>query len=215
MWKQEYLEKSNHTDHIKNFTIRFSHKGFTIQHALDTIKEGYVIWLDGDVVFKDFSHTNFPQILLENNEVMACQVEDGNHVESGILIFDVEHPDIEKFKESFKFNYSLEEILTTYGEPYDGFVVRRSLINSEINYYDLNKEFGRGGIQSDPNETFLHPEINNRFTHNIGITGKKNYSNWDSVRQKDNIFSILGDIGFKPLTPTQLMFKNLRNKRLK
>jgi hypothetical protein len=214
-WKQEYLEKSGHTDHVKNFTIRFSHKGFTIQHALDTIKEGYVIWLDGDVIFKDYTYTNFPQVVLQNNEVIACQVEDGNHVESGILIFDVEHPDIEKFKESFKFNYSLDQILTTYGEPYDGYVVRRSLVNSEINFYDLNKDFGRGGIQSDPNETFLHPEIDTRFTHNIGITGKKNYSSWESVKQKDNIFAILEGSGFKPLTPKQLVFRNLRNKRLR
>lgn len=43
LWKEEYLSKSTHSDYVKNMTVRFSHKGFVIQHALSTIKEGYLI----------------------------------------------------------------------------------------------------------------------------------------------------------------------------
>jgi mannosyltransferase OCH1-like enzyme len=213
LWKKEFLDKSTYSPYINNMTIRFSHKGFVIQHALSTVKEGYLIWLDGDGVFNDNNYKDFPSMFFTDNEVIACQIEDGNHVESGILIFDVENEDLVKFTEKYKKNYNIEEILYNYGEPYDGHVTRRSLDHSGVKYYDLNKNFGRGGIQSDPNETFLHPEISSRFSHNIGITGKRNYDTWDDVKEKDNIFSVLEQGGFKPLTKEQLRIKKLRNKR--
>ena len=150
----------------------------------------------------------------KNGESLACQVEDWNHVESGIIIFDVENPKLEKYKLNFKSIYSIEGIMN-FGEPYDGFVVRRALHHSEIEYYDLNKDFGIGGIQSDPTQTFLHPEIKKRFTHNIGITGKRKYEDWNIVSKKDNIFNILENSGFKPLSKEQLHVRVLRNKREK
>jgi len=213
-WKQDYNRLSKHSTPVKNFTIRFSHKGFAIQHALSTIKEGYSIWADGDVVFKDADYSNFPSCLFKKDEVLACQVEDGNHVESGVIIFDMTHPDMHKFRDAYSHNYSLNEIVNNYGEPYDGHVARRSLVHSGVNYVDLNDIHGRGGIQSDPNETFLHPDIKSRFVHNIGITGKKNYESWDSVKVKDNIFRVLGGAGFKQLTLEQKKIVSLRKKRL-
>ena len=212
-WKRGYLQRSSHTQFVKDMTVRFSHKGFVIQHALSKIKEGYLVWLDGDGFFKDKNYKDFPSMFFQNDEVLACQVEDGNHVESGILIFNTENQNLQKFTDSYKNNYKLEEVLHKYGEPYDGHVTRRSLDHSQVKYYDLNKNFGRGGIQSDPNETFLHPEIKNRFTHNIGITGKKSYDNWENVKEKDNIFSILEKGGFKPLTDFEKKVISLRNKR--
>lgn len=212
-WKDEYLKRSTHSEFVKNMTIRFSHKGAAIQHALKTLRKGYGIWADGDVVFKDGDYSDFPSSLFHKNEVLACQVEDGNHVESGLLIFDLENPNLQKFIDSYVKNYTLEEILHKYGEPYDGHVTRRSLDHSNVLYNDLNLNFGRGGIQSDPNETFLHPELSSRFTHNIGVTGKRSYDKWDSVKEKDNIFSILEGSGFKPLTLGQRKILTLRNKR--
>lgn len=211
-WKKEFLNKSHHSNYVKDLTIRFSHKGFAMQHALDTITNGYAIWLDADCVYEDSKLEKFPTNFFTDDNVIACQVEDGNHVESGIIIFDVENPKLDKYKEMFKLNYSIENIMK-FGEPYDGFVVRRSLDHSEVSFYDLNKEFGIGGIQSDPTQTFLHPEIKKRFTHNIGITGKRKYDDWDTVSKKDNIFKILESSGFKPLTKEQLHIRLLRNKR--
>lgn len=214
-WKQQYLIHSTQSDYVKKMAVRFSHKGAVIQHVLNNLKEGYAIWADGDVVFENGDYEEFPEMFFENGEVLACQVEDGSHVESGVLIFDLENPNLQKFTEAYVKNYSLDEILYKYGEPYDGHVARRSLEHSKVQYYDLNKKFGRGGIQSDPNETFLHPEIKSRFTHNIGITGKRNYDGWKSVNGKDSIFYILENSGFKPLTKEQKKIKGLRNKRKK
>ena len=100
-----------------------------------------------------------------------------------------------------------------YGEPYDGHVIRRAVIHSEIQYYDLNEEYGIGGIQSDPNCTFLHPEIKKRFTHNIGITGKHQYENWEYLKYKDKFFSMIARTPV--LTDTEIKLRKLREKRLK
>jgi hypothetical protein len=54
IWKENYISTSKHLTHVKNMTVRFSYKGFVIQHALNTINDGYIIWLDGDSIFKNF-----------------------------------------------------------------------------------------------------------------------------------------------------------------
>jgi hypothetical protein len=212
-WKDLYLKLSNHHPYTKDMTIRFSHKGAVIQHSLSTINEGYLIWADGDVVFKeDSDYSNFPDCLF-TDEALACQVEDGNHVESGILIFNMEHPDIQLFTKAYIRNYSLRQVIKNHGEPYDGHVARRSLDHSRIKYIDLNSQYGRGGIQSDPNETFLHPEIKSRFTHNIGITGKRSYTMWEYVKDKDNIFKMLENSGLPVLSEEHRHILSLRKKR--
>lgn len=211
-WKKSFLQNSNHSPHIQNYTIRFSHKGFVMQHALDTIKEGYLIWLDGDVVMHDMEYDNFPDQILSEGNVLACQVEDGAHVESGVILFDVENPNIEIFNQKFKDNYTVEA-MNGYGEPYDGHVIRRSVIHSEVKYYDLNAEYGIGGIQSDPNCTFLHPEIKKRYTHNIGVTGKHQYDNWEYLKYKDKFFSMIARTPV--LTDTEIRLRRLKEKRLK
>lgn len=211
-WKKNYLSLDVHSPKIRDMTVRFSHKGFVIQHALSSIRTKYLIWTDGDVVFKKYSHNDFPACILKNNEALACQIEDCNHVETGLIIFDTEHEDLYKFIDAYVKNYKVES-LSTYGEPYDGHVTRRSLAHSNVPYYDLNKSHGVGGIQSDPNETFLHPELKNRFIHNIGVTGKRFYTNWSKLKNKDSIFSILENSGFKPFTEMEKKIIKLRNKR--
>jgi hypothetical protein len=213
IWKKEYLARANADRRIKEMTVRFSHKGFVIQHALSQLKNGYAIWVDGDVVFKESNYAGFPDMFFHNNETLACQVEDANHVESGLIIFDLESAGLNSFLSAYKNNYTIEEILNNYGEPYDGHVTRRSLDHSQIKFFNLNETHGKGGIQSDPNETFLHPELNSRFTHNIGVTGKRSYENWNNVIEKDTIFSLLERGGFKPLSKEQIKVIRLRRKR--
>ena len=194
-WCKQFESRysNNHGIYAKKMGVRFSYKSFVMMHALENNKDCYVIWLDGDCIFKenqDFSH--FPQDLL-NNSAIACQREHngGNdHIESGIIIFDVDHDDTKLFKNNFKENYKIENIITM-NSPYDGFIVCKSIDQSQIKYVDLNIGYGRVGIQSDPNETFLHPEINKRFHHNIGITGKQQYESWNTVSKSDIYFRLI------------------------
>jgi mannosyltransferase OCH1-like enzyme len=192
IWKEQFLKATTHAEDVKRMTIRFSFKSFVIQHALLNNSNQFIIWLDGDCIFKLSDYEGFPENVL-NQKFLACQVEENwdlNHVESGILIFDGNHNDKNTFVDRFRKNYSIEE-LVPMGQPYDGFVIYRSLLMSKLDYVNLNAEYGKGGIQSDPNLTFLHPEIKNKFIHNIGWTGKNQYENWEDVFKRDEMLKFL------------------------
>lgn len=196
-WKTDYLAKTTHSDYVKTMTVRFSHKAFVIQHALDNVAGGYAIWLDGDCIFKADDYSHFPSSILDG-KFLACQVEHAhelNHVESGILIFDIGHPDTQQFNREFKEHYKADNVLLM-GQPYDGFLVFKSLLTSGVAYVDLNDGYGKGGIQSDPSMTFCHPAINSKFIHNIGWTGKTQYSDWDSIYARDAIYLKMKSILF-------------------
>lgn len=188
-WKKQYLSRTKHSDYVKTMTVRFSHKAFVIQHALDHLTSKYGVWLDGDCVFKNADYSNFPSRLLADR-FMACQVEHAselNHVESGILLFDMEHNDTVLFNDEFKKQYWLDNVMSM-SQPYDGFLIFKTLLNIDCSYVDLNEGYGKGGIQSDPSMTFCHPEIQTKFIHNIGWTGKSQYGGWDDVRDRDDIY---------------------------
>lgn len=213
-WKEDFEKfgKSRFSPYVYDNAIRFSHKGFVISHALDKIKNGYAIWLDGDCVMHDYTYDNFPANILENTGI-ACQLEEvgssNHHIESGFLAFDTSHIDYDQFKKMFKRNYTIDKILEM-SEPYDGFVVYRSIKDANINFYNLNSKYGIGGIQSDPTLTFLHPEIKSRFTHNIGLTGKEQYSAWAELKYVDKVYGQLACVGL--LSASQIKSLKLRRK---
>lgn len=188
-WKADYLSRTQHADYVKTMTVRFSHKAFVIHHALTHNTNDYIVWLDGDCVFNNADYTFFPTKIL-NGKSIACQVEhnhDLNHVESGILIFDGKSPDKMVFANAFYHWYKVDNILPM-GQPYDGFLVFKTLLTTGIDYEDLNGGTGGGGIQSDPSMTFRHPELRSKFIHNIGWTGKNQYENWEQILKRDDIY---------------------------
>ena len=212
-WKKEYFEKNKHADYVKTMCVRFSHKAFVIQDVLDKHNNDYLIWLDGDCVFKDSNYTEFPRNILKN-KFLACQLEhahDLNHVESGILIFKGQHTDTKVFNQHFKKNYKVNNIIQM-GEPYDGFIVSESLVTSKLSYVNLNEGYGKGGIQSDPNLTFLHPQIKDKFVHNIGWTGKNQYDGFEIIKGRDDILTKLESVLFGNKKEKQEKRKRLFNK---
>jgi hypothetical protein len=214
-WKTEYLSKTQHSDYVRTMTVRFSHKAFVIQHVLDTESHDYLIWVDGDCVFKNADYQDFPTKLL-GDKFLACQVEynnDLNHVESGILIFNGNHPDTKRFNQEFKEHYRVENVLSM-SQPYDGFLVFKSLLTSGVKYVDLNKGYSKGGIQSDPNMTFCHPEIHSKFIHNIGWTGKNQYKNWEQIYRRDNVYQKMNTMLFGNSTGEMLAKKKRAENKL-
>jgi hypothetical protein len=195
VWKQEISVKQSINEHVKLETIRFSYKAFAIQHALRTIKTDYAIWLDGDCVFHNVDYNKFPQNLLDN-KFLACQLEHNtnggdNHVESGILIFDMNHRDTHNFLEAFTENYKVEN-LAQMALPFDGYVINKTLCQTNLPYTDLNKQFGASTLtDASAEKTFLHPQVKNKFTHNIGAHGKATYKDWDKVKNNNEIFKNL------------------------
>lgn len=213
IWLTNFETMYNGSHYNKKMGMRFSYKSFVMQHALDNNSDCYLIWLDGDCIFKpNQSYSELPNVL--NGKFIAVQREingGDDHCESGFVMFDVDHLDKQIFSQQFKENYKIENIIHM-GSPFDGFVIYRSL--NTIDYVDLNKGYGRGGIQSDPNETFLHPEINKRFLHNIGPTGKSSYSSWDKYSKIDEYFKLIhGKIKKSPEEIDQIRKKLISMRR--
>ena len=207
-WLQTFDSTYDGAMYNKKMGMRFSYKSFVMQHALDNNSNCYLIWLDGDCIFKENpSFSNFQDSVLGGKFIAVQREHAGgdDHCESGFVLFDADHTDKQRFNTQFKNNYMIENIIQM-GSPYDGFVIYRSL--NGIDYVDLNDGYGRGGIQSDPNETFLHPELNKRFLHNIGITGKSQYESWEAYSKSDPYFKLI--MGRNKKTPEEI--KDIRQK---
>lgn len=215
-WMKQYLKTPNYYLKYKDATVRFSYKGFVIPHFLKTYnKKGYAIWSDGDVIFYSNDYTDFPNMFFYNNECIACQVETSLHAETGLIIFDLEHDSLKNFIAQYENEYSIQKISRT-AYSYDGHVLMRALKTSKIKYYDLNKDYGKHGIQNHPNCTFLHPEIKKKFLHNICLKGKENYNDWNTIKEKDPIFRQLlqsGDCITNDQINTIIQLRNLRKKQ--
>jgi hypothetical protein len=190
-WMKMFNEQSKHGARDKKLCKKFSFKSFAIIKQLENSSDNYLIWLDADCIFKNSNFNNFPESFL-NNKFLACQIENGSeHVESGFIAFDSSHIDKINFLNNMK-NFYLDPLkINTFGQLFDGFVIFRSINHSEIDVVDLNAGYGLGGIQSDPNCTFLNPIIGDRFLHNIGITGKRNYSTWKDYAKYDEYFKAI------------------------
>jgi hypothetical protein len=209
-WEKIYRKESIHNNHNKELAVKFSYKSFVILHELVHTDVDYLIWLDADCEFLSDDFLNWPKNLIGENFV-ACQKEDTvEHIETGIVIFNINHNDKKVFVEKLKSFYMESKQFNNFGQFFDGYVIGRTLNTIKINFLNLNEKYGIGGIQSDPNCTFLNPEIKKRFIHNIGITGKKKYDEW-SLYSDDKFFSLIP--GANNITPQEK--KTRRLKKLK
>lgn len=190
-WLTFFQDNSHHGEWNKNLAIKFSFKSFVMMNELKLNDGSYVVWLDADSIFKSYDFDNFIEETLQGKAI-ACQKEHGSeHVESGIVIFDPSHLDTQTFLKRFEQFYKDANEFNSFGQFFDGYAINRALANTNISYTDLNQGYGIGGIQSDPNCTFMNPVLKNRFQHNIGITGKRNYQNWKDYAKKDKFFQLI------------------------
>lgn len=197
-WLENYWANNTHHPWNKKLSAKFSYKSFVIINELKTNNDKYVIWFDADGFFMKNDYSDFPGNIMEN-KFLACQREHhSNHVESGILLFDTEHSDCLLFANRFDSYYQDPAEYNSFGQFFDGYAIYRALDTTKVSYVDLNEHHGIPGIQSDPNCTFLHPEINKRFHHNIGITGKNVYRNWNKYQNIDEYFRLIQGINGNP-----------------
>lgn len=194
-WKEKYLEFTPHSDKLKKMIPRFAYKSFVTQYILKGETSKYVIWLDGDCIFKPIRYKDFLPSILEGTFI-ACQVEFNprlNHIESGILIFNNHHKDKNKFLEYFTHNYKIEKVISPMlpVPPSDGHLLYKTLLDSKINFINLNKGIGGIKMTDSPSETFLNPKISDKFIHNIGRNGKVNYKEWKNILNQDEVFQIV------------------------
>jgi hypothetical protein len=160
---QQYQDqKANKRINWYNKAIRWSFKSFVIHCELTRKEKRYIIWLDGDVSTIGPIEQDIAKKLLKGN-VIAGQIEyvkGQKHIESGIVVFDTEHPDCEKIIDHIKSGYIDMQVLTL-PKPWDGFWLAK-LLESNIDFTDMHKESSRGM------KPFANKYIVNSLIHNVG-----------------------------------------------
>lgn len=209
-WVTAFLESSCHDQWNRDLSIKFSFKSFVMLDMLKNNNKDIVIWLDADSIFTSYDFETFPFDIL-HGKFLAIQREHGSeHCESGIVIFDTEHTDKNNFLKYFEKQYADSSQYNSYGQFFDGYALYRSIVFSNIDFVDLNDGYGLGGIQSDPDCTFLNPALKSRFYHNIGITGKRNYKRWQDFAKIDPFFQLIHGVNDPvPKTVEEITQENL------
>lgn len=118
--------------------LRWSFKMFTLLHAIQNTKTRYLIWLDADVVATKSSPNKWLETCL-NNQCLAGQLEfikAGGHVETGILIIDLAHPDISKLADWISLGYVDQRILEEE-KAWDGIWMAKLVQSGNIAWNNL------------------------------------------------------------------------------
>lgn len=145
-----------------NKAIRWSFKSLVMFNELKRKESKYIIWLDGDVSTLQSPKENLAEILLKQC-AFASQLEfikGANHCESGIVVFDTEHPDCERIVEHLRNGYIDNQILTLE-KPWDGFWLAL-MIKQGISFNNMNLE------RSGSGKTFTNKHIYKTLVHNVG-----------------------------------------------
>jgi hypothetical protein len=161
-------------------TVKWSHKVFVISHALKNFGGQFLIFLDGDtyttsLVEDDLAHK------LVGDHLIAVHFENlaklGLHFETGLLIFNKAHPQIDNFKNLYTSGYENLDIYNLK-KTWDSFWLLSLYQKYKLDIKDLSE--GRRGV-------FNNPLISSKLVHNVGtrkylnagynkFTGKKNES---------------------------------------
>ena len=142
-------------------TVKWCHKVYVISHALKNYKFDYLIFLDGDTYTKDNIPNTFA-IDLVKNHLIGVHYENislGQHIETGLIVFNVNHPQMSKFKEIYTSGYNTLEIYNM-DKTWDTFWLLRLIQEYNLDVIDLAKN-KRGPI-------FGHPLIHNKIVHDVG-----------------------------------------------
>ena len=102
--------------------LRWSYKGFVIWHALQNIEAKYIIWIDADVETLSAVPSNLANTLCQDSLLMCYPqpLKGELHVESGFVIFNKQHPQIDLVTDHYKKGYLDQQVLNL-SKPWDGF----------------------------------------------------------------------------------------------
>jgi hypothetical protein len=119
--------------------LRWSFKMFTLMHALKNTEERYLIWLDADVIAVHRPRDGWILDCLDE-KCLAGQLEfikAGGHVETGILIIDLHHPDIDKLYNWIKLGYVEYKILEEE-KAWDGIWIAKLVQSNTIAWNNIS-----------------------------------------------------------------------------
>jgi hypothetical protein len=142
---------------------RLASKVFTIYHAYKNSKSRYLLWLDHDVYAMSTIDKNFILGLTKPGSMLSTLSEftkNKDHPETGLILFDTQHPLIDKFMELYVDEYKTLNIYT-HKYPWDHWWIGELL--KDYPWTDLCVN---NGIR-DGNSTNI-PILKNYFFHDLG-----------------------------------------------
>lgn len=161
------LEQTKNVDEKKKNwykkALRWSFKMYTVLDALRNPQTRYVIWLDADVKANYTPDTNWLNSCLKNT-CLAAQLEhikEGNHIETGIMIFDTQHPDIEKIKNWISLGYEDKNVLKER-KAWDGIWMAKLLVSNTVSWNNLDMVIKQNTAQAFSNDKLKW------LTHKVG-----------------------------------------------
>jgi len=125
-FKESILETSESlNDKEKNRlqkALRWSYKGFVIWHALQNIDAKYIVWIDADVETIGSVPSALAKSLCQDKLIMCYPqtIKGKLHIESGFVIFNKQHPNINKIIQHYENGYTNQQVLKL-DKPWDGF----------------------------------------------------------------------------------------------
>jgi len=182
----EFKEKSNALLLDKNRreisriqkTVKWSHKVFAITDAILNSNDDYFIFLDGDTYTTNPVGSLLAEKLIEDHLIAVHfeYLKGKLHFETGLIVFNKKHKQIEKFLKLYKSAYVN---MTIYNEEktWDGFWLAQ--LYKELNLDIKNLSEGESKV------VFGHHLVRNILKHDVGtekylkagynkFTGKKN-----------------------------------------
>jgi hypothetical protein len=183
--KDRFNNENDQDEKRKNWykkALRWSFKMYTVLHALKNCDSKYLVWIDADVKAAKSPDAKWIEKCLKNTCV-AAQLEfikAGGHIETGILIFDREHKDIQKVYDWIYKGYVDHQILDE-GKPWDGIWMAKLLKGNTIAWNNLTMV-----TKKDLALAFSHKDLQ-WLVHGVGKRKfNKSLLNVRSGRTNDN-----------------------------
>lgn len=142
-------------------TIKWCHKVFAMHHALNNNQCDYLIFLDGDTYSKNTVPNNIAEQLVDNHlfAVHFEKLQHGLHFETGLISFNLAHPQIAILKDKLISEYVNLQIYE-HKKTWDGFWFAYLYEKHKLDVLDLS-----GGRFTG---VFTNKLIKNLLVHEAG-----------------------------------------------
>lgn len=162
----KFKEEKEPDEKRKNWykkALRWSFKMYALLHAMKHCGTRYLIWMDADVWANKAPDANWLEQCL-NGTSLAAQLEfikAGGHIETGILIFDLEHPDTGAIYDWIVDGYVNYKILDEE-KAWDGIWLAKLLQKNTVSWNNLDMVI-KGNVAT----AFSNPKLK-WLVHGVG-----------------------------------------------
>lgn len=141
-------------------TVKWCHKVYAIAHALKTLDDDFLIFLDGDTYSYNKVPADFAHSLVEENlfAVHFEKLKDGLHFETGLVAFNNTHSKINWFADIFTSAYDSLDIYSMK-KTWDGYWLAHLYEKFRLPVKNLSEN--RNGV-------FNHPLVHRCLKHDVG-----------------------------------------------